>query len=149
MYLINSCFVKVSPRCVCACAKMKSISAFIKFRLAIIVFVCNQLGYAALESGLNREYSSKVAGQCSITSNNSCPTWFVSSANGTCRCGKRHGIISCDEDRSCAAVLNCYCVSYDPSLNEVVAGACFFNCEPHKKTSVYQWNVHGSSLQYS
>ena len=121
--------------CVCACATMKSTYTAIKFSLAILVLICNQLGYAVEESGLIREYSSNdcKVGQCNITSNNSCPTWFVSGANGTCRCGKRHGIISCDEDRHSAAILNCYCVSYDPSLKEVVAGACFFNCEPHKK----------------
>ena len=35
--------------------------------------------------------------------------------------------------RHIAAVLICYCVSYDTELENVVAGACFFNCEPNKK----------------
>ena len=119
---------------------MKCKCAVSKFSLVVVVLIYNQLGYSALseeESGLTKEYdcNSGVADQsCSSTiSNNSCPTWYVSSANGTCRCGKSHGIISCDEDRHSAAVLMCYCVSYYPSLKEVVAGACFFNCGSHKK----------------
>ena len=117
---------------------MMCLYAAFKFSLVTAVLIYNQLGDAAWleeESGLSEEYgsNSKATGRCSIISNNSCPTWFVSSANGTCGCGKSHGIISCDEDRYSAAVLNCYCVTYDPNLKEVVAGACFFNCEPHKK----------------
>ena len=120
---------------------MKCTYATLKFSLAVVVLIYDQLGEAEWleeeEIGLSIEYghstNSKAAGQCNIISNNSCPTWYVSSANGTCRCGDSHGIISCDEDRYSAAVLNCYCVTYDPSLKEVVAGACFFNCESHKK----------------
>ena len=120
------------------CATMMCLYAAFKFSLVTAVLIYNQLGDAAWleeESGLSEEYgsNSKAAGRCNIISNNSCPTWFVSSANGTCRCGKSHGIISCDEDRHSVAVLECYCVSYDPNLKEVVAGACFFNCEPHRK----------------
>ena len=106
----------------------------------IIVLMCCscQLDHAALSeeiSSLSDEYSStsQVTNQCSIKPNNSCPTWFVPSYNGTCRCGRNHGIIECDEERHTAAVLNCYCVSYDPGLKEIVTGACFFNCEPHRK----------------
>ena len=115
---------------------MKYLYLILKFSLVTAVLIYNQLGDALWleeESGLSEEYGSKAAGQCSIISNNSCPTWYVSSANRTCKCGKSHGIISCDEDRYSAAVLNCYCVTYDPNLKEVVTGACFFNCEPHKK----------------
>ena len=118
---------------------MKCTYADLKFSLVIVVFIYNQLGDAAWveeeERGLSEEYdsTSKAAGQCSIISNNSCPTWYVSSANGTCRCGDSHGIISCDEDKYSAAVLECYCVTYHISLKEVVAGACFFNNEPHRK----------------
>ena len=107
----------------------------LKFSFAAVL-IYSLLGRTALlEEKDNKYYSSndQVTDQCSITSNNSCPTWFVSGANGTCSCGKRHGIIGCDEDRHIAAVLNCYCVSYDPGLETVVAGACFFNCEPHRK----------------
>ena len=138
----NCCFIKlfiIIESDVCACATMKcTYYTALKFSLVIIALIYNQLGAAAWveeERGLSEEYSStsKAAGQCSIISNNSCPTWYVSSVNGSCRCGKCHGIISCDEDRYSAAVLNCYYVSYDPSLNEAVAGACFFNCEPHRK----------------
>ena len=131
----------------------------IKFSLVTAILVYNQVGCSALseeESGLSKEYydcNSEVAGQpgsCNSTIyNNSCPAWYVSSAHGTCECGKRHGIISCDEDRYSAAVLMCYCVSYDPSLKEVVAGACFFNCEPHKKYQFTKGHVHDPTLQYS
>ena len=118
---------------------MKCTYADLKFSLVIVVFIYNQLGDAAWveeeERGISEEYdsNSKAVGQCSIISNDSCPTWYVSSANGTCRCGDSHGIISCDEDKYSAAVLECYCVTYDISLKEVVAGACFFNTEPHRK----------------
>ena len=78
---------------------MKCTYADLKFSLVIAVFIYNQLGDAAWveeERGLSEEYdsNSKAVGQCS---NDSCPTWYVSSANGTCRCGDSHGIISCDE----------------------------------------------------
>ena len=116
---------------------MKCLYAAVKVSLVTAILIYNQLGDATCleeESSLTEEYgsNSEATGQCSI-SNNSCPTWYVSSANGTCRCGQNHAIISCDKDRYRAAILNCYCMTYDPSLKEVVAGACFFNCEPHKK----------------
>ena len=121
---------------------MKFAYATFKVSLVIAAVIYNQLVAAVLlkeKSDLNnlKEYkgTNKVSGQCSsiILSNNSCPTWYVSSVNDTCKCGESYGIISCDEDRHTASVLNCYCVSYDPSLKEVVAGACFFNCEPCRK----------------
>ena len=64
----------------------------------------------------NNNYNSngQVSDQCGVTFNNSCPTWFVpdTKGTGTCRCGKSHDIIDCDEGRHIAAVLNCYRVSY-------------------------------------
>ena len=106
----------------------------IKFSL-VVVLISNLLEHASLFEENNYNSNGHVSDQCGVTSNNSCPTWFVpdTKGTGTCRCGKSHDIIDCNEGSHTAAVLNCYCVSYDPELEEVVAGACFFNCEPHRK----------------
>ena len=59
-----------------------------------------------------------------------CPTWFFPdpSSNGTCRCGDEiHGAVRCNNSRKEAAILSCYCMTYNESTGPVV-GICFYNC---------------------
>ena len=59
-----------------------------------------------------------------------CPTWFISdpSSNGTCRCGDDiHDTIRCNNSTKEAAILDCYCMTYNNFTGPVV-GACFYNC---------------------
>ena len=60
----------------------------------------------------------------------SCPdTWFVPSGN-SCKCGKTYyDTVSCNEDTKEVGVLDCYCMTFDSTLNATVLGACFLNCE--------------------
>ena len=60
-----------------------------------------------------------------------CPTWFFPdpSSNGTCRCGNDiHDTVRCNNSTKTAAILDCYCMTYDKLMGPVV-GACFYNCE--------------------
>ena len=59
-----------------------------------------------------------------------CPTWFFPdpSSNGTCRCGDEiHGAVRCNNSMKEAAILSCYCMTYNKSTGPVV-GICFYNC---------------------
>ena len=60
----------------------------------------------------------------------SCPdTWFVPSGN-SCKCGESYDdTVSCNEDTKEVGVLDCYCMTFDSTLNATVLGACFLNCE--------------------
>ena len=60
----------------------------------------------------------------------SCPdTWFVPSGN-SCKCGESYdNTVYCDEDTKEVGVLDCYCMTFDSTLNSTILGACFFNCE--------------------
>lgn len=116
------------------------------FKLAIAFLLLNMLGAAERQAFLASKLATldppdeddsncfKVSGQCSTPSNSTCPTWFVPNNSGTCKCGEsHHDIISCCERKLKAAVLNCYCVTQDSNMKEVIAGACFYNCEPHRR----------------
>ena len=59
-----------------------------------------------------------------------CPTWFIPdpSSNGTCKCGDDiHGAVRCNNSTKEAAILSCYCMTYNESTGPVV-GICFYNC---------------------
>ena len=59
----------------------------------------------------------------------SCPVWYLCNVNDTCMCGPTlQGIISCDELRQRAEVLDCYCVTSEEDTGITIAGACFTNC---------------------
>ena len=54
--------------------------------------------------------------------------WFVR-RNGTCACGSDiHGTVSCDKKTKKVRILDCYCMTCDPTSNQTVVGLCFFNC---------------------
>ena len=59
-----------------------------------------------------------------------CPTWFFPdpSSNGTCICGDDiDGAVRCNNSTKEAAILSCYCMTYNESTGPVV-GICFYNC---------------------
>ena len=70
-----------------------------------------------------------------------CPTWFFL-LNGTCRCGDDvHDAVRCNDSTKEAAILDCYCMTYNKLTGPVVS-ACFYNCEnptvnPLLKDEVY------------
>ena len=80
------------------------------------------------ENLLNSQLQSNSKGSPEYASI-SCPdTWFVPH-NRSCRCGKTfNNRISCDSDTKEVGVIDCYCMTYDPSLKTAVFGACPFNC---------------------
>ena len=69
-----------------------------------------------------------------------CPTWFFpdSSSNGTCRCGDDiHDTVRCNDLTKEAAILDCYCMTYNESTGPVV-GACFYSfLNPNPKKQLY------------
>ena len=72
-----------------------------------------------------------------------CPTWFFPdhSSNGTCRCGNDvHDTVRCKNSTKEAAILNCYCMTYNRSTGPVV-GACFYNCmNPTLKNELHRFH---------
>ena len=59
-----------------------------------------------------------------------CPTWFFPdpSSNSTCICGDDiHDTVRCNNSTKEAAILDCYCMTYNNFTGPVV-GACFYNC---------------------
>ena len=59
-----------------------------------------------------------------------CPTWFFPdpSSNGTCICGDDiDGAVRFNKSTKEAAILSCYCMTYNESTGPVV-GICFYNC---------------------
>ena len=70
-----------------------------------------------------------------------CHTWFFPdpSSNGTCRCGNDiHDAVRCNNTTKEAAILDCYCMTYNKLMGPVV-GSCFYNCEknPVVKDELY------------
>ena len=62
--------------------------------------------------------------------NPQCPNWFIPdpSSNGTCKCGDDiDNTVRCNDLTKEAAILHCYCMTYNKSTGPVV-GACFYNC---------------------
>ena len=60
-----------------------------------------------------------------------CHTWFFPdpSINDTCRCGNDiHDAVRCNNSTKEAAILDCYCMTYNNFTGPVV-GTCFYNCE--------------------
>ena len=59
-----------------------------------------------------------------------CPTWLFPdpSSNATCICGDDiDGAVRCSNSTKEAAILSCYCMTYNESTGPVV-GICFYNC---------------------
>lgn len=61
-----------------------------------------------------------------------CPTWHVPvNATGTpsCECGSSlGGVIHCNSTSGEVAILNCYCMTYNPDTRATVAGRCPYRC---------------------
>ena len=65
--------------------------------------------------------------------NSDCPTWFICNSSNDCQCGADNdGAVICDNEDYTAAVLDCYCVTYDKEEKSTSLGSCFFNCDDHK-----------------
>ena len=65
-----------------------------------------------------------------------CPTWFYpNETTCECQCGSAvGGVVECSDKKRAEGVgiLDCYCLTTDDrNWSNVVAGACFFNCERH------------------
>ena len=61
-----------------------------------------------------------------------CPTWHVPvNATGTpsCGCGSSlGGVVHCNSTSGEVAILNCYCMTYNPNTRATVAGRCPYRC---------------------
>ena len=67
-----------------------------------------------------------------------CPPWTCY-RNNTCQCGKiGHGIIQCDITSGILTLKMCTCMTYDPQINQSVAGRCVYSCITNWTQPVYQ-----------
>lgn len=74
--------------------------------------------------------SESEGGNCTTAAD--CPLWFKCNVTNSCECKEMYsGIIKCDTE--IALVLDCYCATFDDSINTTVAGSCFYNCESNDK----------------
>ena len=78
-----------------------------------------------------------------VSHDQQCPTWFFPDppSNGSCRCGNDvQDTVRCKNSTKEAAILNCYCMTYNKSTGPVV-GACFYNCmNPTLKNELHRFH---------
>ena len=63
--------------------------------------------------------------------NKTCPdVWFFPRNNSQqCGCGSDlSGLVYCNSTLGTLGILDCYCMTYDESMETVIAGACIYNC---------------------
>ena len=64
--------------------------------------------------------------------NQTCPqVWFIPTNDSQqCDCGSDlSGRVYCNSTLRALGILDCYCMTYDESMENVVVGACIYNCE--------------------
>ena len=64
--------------------------------------------------------------------NQTCPrAWFIPTNDSQqCDCGSDlSGRVYCNSTLGALGILDCYCMTYDESMENVVIGACIYNCE--------------------
>ena len=69
-----------------------------------------------------------------------CPTWFFPdpSSNGSCRCGDDiHDTVRCNNSTKEAAILDCYCMTYNKSTGPVVGACLYYFLNPKLKEQLY------------
>ena len=59
-----------------------------------------------------------------------CPTWMnFNVASNRCECGKSiHGIVRCNDTLKEVSILDCYLMTFDDELDQVIVGRSFYGC---------------------
>ena len=67
--------------------------------------------------------------QDTLNSSQTCPqTWYYKN-NEKCDCGgSLSGRVRCNSTLGVLGILNCYCMTYDESIEDFIVGACIYNC---------------------
>ena len=64
--------------------------------------------------------------------NQTCPqAWFIPTNDSQqCDCGSDlSGRVYCNSTLGALGILDCYCMTYDESMENIIVGACIYNCE--------------------
>ena len=84
--------------------------------------------------------------------NQTCPqVWFIPTNDSQqCDCGSDlSGRVYCNSTLGVLGILECYCMTYDESMENIVVGACVYNCENRvtqmTHESVYHYLPNNSS----
>jgi hypothetical protein len=59
-----------------------------------------------------------------------CPTWMnFNVASGRCECGESiHGAVKCNDTSKKVSILDCYLMTFDDELGQVIVGRSFYGC---------------------
>ena len=62
-----------------------------------------------------------------------CPTWMnYNHHSGQCECGDSlHGAVKCNTTLDETYIMDCYIITYDDKLKDVIAGHSFYGCVKH------------------
>ena len=77
--------------------------------------------------------------------NQTCPqVWFIPTNDSQqCDCGSDlSGHVYCNSTLGALGILDCYCMTYDVSMKNVVVGACVFKCEKAPTQLMYDGRYH-------
>ena len=90
---------------------------------------CNdeQVDIASIEEPINNDLSITVSEQ-----NQTCPeNWFIPTNDSQqCDCGSDlSGRVYCNSTLGALGILDCYCMTCDVSMENVIVGACIYICE--------------------
>ena len=65
-----------------------------------------------------------------VNDTDNCPTWMnFNVASDRCECGKSiHGIVRCNDTLNEVSILDCYLMTFDDELGQVIVGRSFYGC---------------------
>ena len=75
------------------------------------------------------EVASTLNLQDTLNPNRTCPqTWYYKNSE-KCDCGgSLSGRVYCNSTLGILGILDCYCMTYDDTMEDFIVGACIYNC---------------------
>ena len=66
-----------------------------------------------------------------INDTGDCPTWTnFNATSDRCECGRSiHGIVKCNDTLNEVSILDCYSMTFDDELDQVIVGRSFYGCD--------------------
>ena len=112
--------------------------------LTFLVLLSLVIAVVSLTTNLKTLNTNRVFCNTTHADGSFCPTWYYcNSTTSRCQCGLSHkGMIKCMEKTGTAAVINCYCMTYDNETGETQSGLCFYNCENTNRVTMYDNVFH-------
>ena len=110
------------------------------------VYNDEQVDVTCIEEPINNDLLMTV-----FDRNQTCPqVWFIPTNDSQqCDCGSDlSGSVYCNSTLGALGILDCYCMTYDESMENVIVGACIYNCEnisAQFHDSVYHYLPNNSS----